>query len=89
MKNNYINAGYNTIDSLLDRYDPPGNPNYKSYVSQRTGYGLNDVLVANKKTLKALVQAITRFENGYTGTGLLGANEVVSDATFDYAYTLI
>lgn len=89
LKNNYINAGYNTIDSILDRYDPPGNPNYKSYVSQRTGFGINDPLIADKKTLKSLVQAITRFENGYTGTGLVGASEVVSDATFNYAYTLI
>ena len=84
LKNNYINAGYNTLDSLLDRYDPPGNPNYKAFVSQRTGFGLNDVLTADKITLKKLVQALTRFENGYTGV-----SEVVSDATFNYAYSLI
>ena len=84
LKNNYIGAGYNTIDTLLNRYDPPGNPNYKTFVSTQTGIGITDVLTDDKATLKKLVQALSRFENGYTGTP-----EVVSDLTFDLAYSLI
>jgi len=84
LKNNYINAGYNTIDTLLNRYDPPGNPNYKTFVSTQTGIGITTTLTSDQATLKKLVQALTRFENGYTGT-----TEVVSDATFNLAYSLV
>lgn len=84
LKNNYINAGYDTITTLLNRYDPPGNTNYINYVSQQMGIGVNKPLVADKETLRKLVKAIARFENGYTGIA-----EAVNDVTFDYAYTLI
>ncbi len=86
LKNNYINAGFNTINTLIDRYDPGNPPAYKQKMQQFTGFTLNQTLTADKQTLKKLVQAITRYENGYTQTS---QPEAVSDATFELAYSLI
>lgn len=86
LKNNYINDGFNTIDKILRRYDPPGNTGYINYVSQQTGFGVHTVLTADKPTLKKLVQAMSRFENGRTTAGL---PEVVTDAQFETAWSIL
>ena len=84
LKNNYINNGYNTIETLIKRYAPTSGQSYIEYVANRMGKLPTDELNGDKKTLLKLVQAIARFENGYTGV-----TEAVSVDTFNYAYSLI
>ena len=86
LKNNYINSGFNTVDKIMRRYDPPGNPNYINYVAQKTGLGLHNPLVADKATLRKLLQAITRWENGQTD---VNAPEVVTNAQFETAWYIL
>lgn len=86
LKNNYINAGFNTVDKILKRYDPPGNTNYINFVAGKLGVGINDVLVADKPTLKKLVQAMSRFENGHTQAG---TPEAVTDAQFEAGWSIL
>lgn len=90
LKNNYIDAGFNTIDKIIKRYAPPSsNPgylNYIAYVSQRTGLSANQTLSSDKNTLKKLVQAMTRLENGQTGAS---SPEIVTDLQFDYAWSIL
>lgn len=86
LKNNYINDGFNTIDKILRRYDPPGNTGYINYVSGKTGLGIHTVLTADKPTLKKLVQAMTRFENDRK---LVTQPEVVTDAQFEAAWAIL
>lgn len=54
--------------------------NYITYVASRSGFGPNQVLTANQYTLRRLVQAMSHFEQG---------RECVTDAEFNYAYSLI
>jgi hypothetical protein len=84
--NNYIGGGHNTVQKIIDRYDGDAPQSYHTYVSNKTGFGLNDVLTPNKETIRKLVQAITRFENGQAA---LSDPEVVLDVTFDLAWDLI
>jgi hypothetical protein len=84
--NNYIGGGHNTVQKIIDRYDGDAPQSYHTYVSDETGFGLNDVLTPNKETIRKVVQAITRFENGQTSAS---DPEVVLDETFDLAWTLI
>lgn len=86
LKNNYINDGFNTVDKILKRYDPPGNTSYINFVAGRMGVGINDVLIADKATLKKLVQAMTRFENDQK---LATQPEVVTDAQFETAWSIL
>lgn len=86
LKNNYIGAGYDTVDKIMRRYDPPGNTGYINHVAQRLGVGLHDTLVADKATLKKLVQAITRWENGRVP---LTYPEVVTNEQFETAWSIL
>lgn len=86
LKNNYINAGHNTVKKIMERYDQVGNTSYQNYVAGRLGVGINDILVADKPTLKKLVQAITRFENDQK---LSTDPEVVTDAQFEAAWSIL
>lgn len=86
LKNNYINDGHNTVKKIMERYDQVGNTSYQNYVAGRLGVGINDVLIADKPTLKKLVQAITRFENDQK---LATQPEVVTDAQFEAAWSIL
>jgi hypothetical protein len=86
LKNNYIGAGHNTVDKIMRRYDPPGNTGYINHVAQRLGVGLHDTLTADKDTLKKLVQAITRWENGRVP---LTYPEVVTNEQFETAWSIL
>lgn len=62
---NYIDDfGRNTPKKIIQFWSV-GNPNYVSFVVNRTGFGENQVLTPDKPTLKALVQAMSRLEIGY------------------------
>jgi hypothetical protein len=64
---NHIKNGYNTIEKLLHKYAPSSeNPtsNYISFVVKETGYPKDAGLLLTKATLKKLVQAMAKFENG-------------------------
>jgi hypothetical protein len=79
-----ISRGHNTLSKLIAKYAPiTENPtsNYVSFVSQKTGYGKDTVLTADKATLKKLVKAMALFENG--------ASYPVYDSHFEDAYKLI
>ena len=85
LKNNYINAGYNTVDKIMRRYNPPGNVPYINYVAQRLGVGVNDTLTADKDTLRKLVQAIARWENGTT----TNVPETITNEQFETAWSIL
>jgi hypothetical protein len=85
LQNNYINDGYNTVDKIMRRYNPPGNINYIDYVARRLGVGIHDTLTANKATLKALVQAIARWENGTTAN----VPETITNEQFEIAWSIL
>lgn len=79
--------GDNTINAIINRYSPdPNKENYKSFVSTFTGFPINQPLdLQNKDTMRSLVQAMTRFENGRI---LSDPIEVVTIDQFNNAYNI-
>jgi hypothetical protein len=81
---NHINNGYNTVSKLINKYAPSSeNPtsNYISFVVKETGYDKDAGLLTAKATLKKLVQAMAKFENGHSFP--------VSDWQFEDGYKLL
>lgn len=76
--NNYINKGYNTISKIINKYTG-NNTSYMNYVSQRTGFGLDQVISPTKENIKKLVQAMAKFENG---------REAVLNSQFENGWSL-
>ena len=84
----YLRKGYDTINSIINRYgNDPGTAddvsvaNYKNYIANRLGVGLNDVITAAQ--LPNLTQAMREFETGNTtgNKGILGsAGEAIGNA---------
>jgi len=82
----YINRGYNTITSIINRYgNDPGAAddisvkNYMNYVAGRLGVGINDVL--DKSQVGKLTSAMREFETGNTKGGILdSAKEAIGSA---------
>ena len=73
LTNSYINKGFNTVDSIVERY-APGNENsaasrnnYKAYVARRLGIGTGDKVSAAQAA--TLAQAMREFETGKTVKG--------------------
>lgn len=65
----YINAGWNTINIMLNHYAPPtdGNhtDNYINFVSGQTGIDPDQVISINDSiALAGIVKAISKMENG-------------------------
>lgn len=81
---NYLDNGYNTIDKIINRYTS-NNANYKAFVARRLGVTITTPLNNDYTTLKALVQALARFENGHP----IGTPEVITSAQFGTAYQLL
>ncbi len=73
-----------TVSEIVYRWNP-GNPNYVQYVAARLGVADNAKLQADKKTIKALVQAIADFENGIR----TGESPAVSDDVFEAAWSIL
>lgn len=77
---NYINnLGRNTPKIIIQWWDV-GNPDYLTFLLNRTGFTENQVLTADKPTLKKLAQAIARFENG---------QEILTDQRFENGWSLL
>lgn len=76
---NYIGMGRDTPTKIIQFWDV-GNPTYTAYLIAQTGFGANQVLTADKPTLKKLSQAIARFENGV---------DILTDSRFETAYALL
>ena len=88
--NNCVTTPQNTVALIIMQWAPKqscGGDNsdaaveqYIAYVSGRTGFGRNQILSATQPTLRSLAKAMAYFEQG---------RECVTDAQFNYAYTLI
>lgn len=76
---NYINQGRNTPKKIIQYWDL-ANPTYTAFLVNETGFGENQVLQADKATLKKLTQAIARFEIG---------SYFITDDRFEVAYSLL
>lgn len=64
----YINRGFNTPASIINRWAPPSDNNpteaYADYVARRAGIGVNDQVT--QEQIPLIAQAISEFENGNT-----------------------
>lgn len=62
----YFRSGNNTINKILDKWDPEPDDNteYKKSVSKSTGYGVSETLLPEASVLIRLTRAIVDFENG-------------------------
>ena len=88
--NNCVTTPQNTVALIIMQWAPKkscGGDNadatvekYIDYVAGRTGFGRNQILNASQSTLLRLVKAMSFFEQG---------RECVTDAQFNYAYSLI
>lgn len=69
--NSYIERGFNTPASIINRWAPPSDNNptdrYAQYVASRVGVGVSDPVTLDHIPL--LAQAIGEFENGQTQGG--------------------
>lgn len=64
---NDIGKGLTTISALIYEYAPPFENNTEGYIStlsNLSGIGPNEIITGNKATMKKLVPAISRIENG-------------------------
>ncbi len=77
---NYIDTLGRNTPKIIIKWWNVGNPDYLSFLVNRTGFGENQVLTSNKATLKALAQAIARFENG---------QEILTDQRFENGWSLL
>jgi hypothetical protein len=70
LRNSYLAKGHNTIDKIIERYNPRADPrntpevmrNYKTFVADRLGIGINDKI--DVSMLEALAEAQRAFETG-------------------------
>lgn len=70
LKGSYLAKGHNTIDKIIERYNPRADPrntpevmrNYKTFVADRLGIGIHDKIDASM--LSALAEAQRAFETG-------------------------
>lgn len=76
----YVGGGVNTIDRIINRYAPQGPENsaasvanYKSYIADRLGVGINDTLTPTQ--VPALAQAMREFETGNRPGGRSGGGQ--------------
>lgn len=87
IKNSYIPNGHDTIKAIMDRYDSGHSNDYINYVIAKAGKGKFEQLSAqDEATIKKIVQAIARFENGQTGTS---QPEVITDIQYITARNLL
>ena len=85
-----VTTPQNTVALIISQWAPKkscGGDNaddvvekYINYVANRTGFGRNQILSADKSTLRKLVKAMSYFEQG---------RECVTDAQFDYAFSIV
>lgn len=84
-----IGKGFNTITKIVNRYAPPGPPdynpaaNYIAEVSRISGFGPNDTLTADADTIRRLMKGHISFENGKDYAYL------VTDSDIDDAFSMM
>lgn len=83
LRSAYINKGFNTIDKIVNRYAPPGPENstasvtnYKKYIAQRTGIGINVPISAGQ--VPAVAAAMREFETGNRPGGKTGGKSGIT-----------
>jgi hypothetical protein len=87
IKNSYIANGYNTLDTILDRYDPGHSNSYLQYLSTRVNIPTTQSIGVNDETaIKKLIQALARWENGQTDPQDL---EVITDIQYQTARSIL
>ncbi len=69
----YLKKGYNTINKIIDRWAPSSEnsassrANYKTYISNGTGLGINQKILAfDKELMQNFVVSMTCFEHNLT-----------------------
>jgi hypothetical protein len=63
----YINAGYNTINSIINRYAPGNENNTQAYINtvvKKTNLKPDETLFIEEQKIKKLMAAISYVENG-------------------------
>jgi hypothetical protein len=80
----YIDKGFNTVLKIVNRYAPASDGNaplvYAEMIADRVGVGVNEVLTADKATLKGLAQQMAIVENGA---------DYVTDQIFNEAWNIL
>jgi hypothetical protein len=84
LRDTYIKKwGLNTVAKIVNKYAPSGDKNnplaYATTVASFFGWDINQVITADKETIRKLVMAMAYFENG---------RSAVDDATFDAAWDI-
>lgn len=77
---NYMASNRNTVQTIIDSWDRPNNSNYINFVAGRMGISPTQTLQPDKDTLKALSQAMVRFEAG---------KEFLTDQRFERGWELL
>lgn len=81
LKNYITKYNRNTLRKIVQYWDL-GNPQYLTHLVTNTGFGADQILVADKRTLQKIVRYIGVMEQGW-------ANDVVTDKRFQTAYALL
>lgn len=83
LRDNYVAKGFDTPSKIVERYAPRGPENsdasvnnYKQYIANRTGIGVNDKVPPEK--LPLLAQAMREFETGQTQRSGGGGPRVIA-----------
>lgn len=81
---NYMAAGHDTLEAIVNRYAPAADNNvpaaYINWVFTRTGFVPTQRLTPDKETLRRLVRNMAHYENG---------RDVVTNEMFDLAYSIL
>ena len=80
---NYISNGYDTVEKIIGRYDPPSNSPSSEYVQRvlsDTGFAAGLALNPDKETLRKLVKAMARVEAGQAA---------ITDGQFNTAWQML
>lgn len=80
LRSAYVGKGFNTIDKIVNRYAPQGPENsaasvtnYKRYIAQRTGIGINSPISPDQ--VPAIAAAMREFETGNRPGGKAGGGQ--------------
>ncbi len=68
LERNYLKKGYNTIETILNRYAPPhenDTEKYINYVSNQVGINKKSIVVWNTQTQYAFCKSFAFYESGY------------------------
>lgn len=87
IKNSYISNGHNTLQLIMDRYDPGHSSDYINFVSAKSGKNTFQIILpTDEEAIKKIIQAIARWENGQTG---VTEPEVITDFQYQTARNIL